>query len=153
MEQKYAITGSKDGDSLIWVIEGHLWQAKWHYIDHEDEVTSVCISDELNKFASCSLDGTCNVYTLRKGRILKVIRHTNSIGFTNVVFSKHGIILFSSLEKLICLYSLNGELLHTTRETSCHIVDPLIVPSTFTSESLIYGNEKGEIFIKNANDL
>jgi len=70
-----------------------------------------------------------------------------------VIFSKHGIILFSSIEKLICLYSLNGDLLHTTRETSKHIVDPLIVPSTFTSESLIYGNEKGEIFIKNASDL
>lgn len=81
------VTGSKDGECIVWVFENDTYTKLWHFYDHDDEVTSVCISNELNVFASCSLDGTCNIYSLRNGELFSHIRHGDNNPLYNVIIS------------------------------------------------------------------
>jgi hypothetical protein len=154
--EKLAITGSKDGDCLVWHIDNDYWKARWHYIDHEDTITGACISNELGLFSTCSLDGSCNIYSLRKGRLMRVIRLPESTGINMVAFSTAApckVLLFSSEENTLYSYSVNGAFLHKTHERCYHICSPIVVKDHNQQDFLVYGTDIGEIVIRHAGNL
>ena len=111
------ITGAKDGDVLVWQMEGDFWHPRWQYIDHDDIVTSVNICQDLHTFASCSLDGTCNIYSLRKGKLLRVLTLPHNAPAVMVKFASAPpakVILFSPDGNTLYSFSVNGEPLFKT---------------------------------------
>lgn len=153
-DEHTAVTGSKDGDCIVWQVEAEYWKARWHFIEHEGPVTAVCISSALNAFASCSEDGSCNVYSLRKGRLLAVIRHPDGAPWHNVVFAPAApasVILFGARSSVLYSYSVNGELITKAQERASFVISPIVVRDLNQTEYLIYGTEIGEVVIRVAS--
>ncbi|CAG9332437.1 unnamed protein product [Blepharisma stoltei] len=155
-EEKVGITGGKDGDVLVWQVKGDTWQPRWQYIEHDDQVMSVTICQELRLFASCSLDGTCNIYSLMKGRLIRVISLPNFSPIYMVKFSPAApakVVLFSSQESCLYSFSINGEPLYRVHERCVHMTSPIILRNLNQQEFLIYGTETGDIVIRYASTL
>lgn len=56
------------------------------------------------------------------------------------------IIFFSSEDRTLCSYSINGQLLESLTDESIHLLSPTILKDINSIESLVYGNEKGDIY-------
>lgn len=154
--EKHAITGGKEGDVFLWQVEGEHLHPRWNFIDHNEQVTSVAISSHLHIFASCSLDGTCNLYSLRKGRLIRVVNLPNNAPANIVKISQAApakIILFSSALSGIFTYSVNGAELCRVQEKVKLFSSALVITDMQQRDFLIYGCENGEIIIRNAGTL
>lgn len=155
-DEKVGVTGGKDGDVLVWQVEGEIWHPRWQYIDHHNTVTAVSMCQELRSFASCSLDGTCNIYSLVKGRLLRVITLPHSAPIYMVKFapaSPAKVILFSSEENSLYSFSVNGAPLYKVHERCVFITSPIILRNINCQEYLVYGTETGDIVIRYAGTL
>lgn len=154
-DEKIAVSGSRDGDCVVWTIENDYWVAKHNLSAHEDEVTSICISEDLHRLATCSLDGKCLIYYLDSFKVYKQIILPNNKPITMGKFSSSvpsKILLYSPEDRSISSYSLNGVLLSTIEET--WNVTVLSVIKYITSEDyVLYGNDKGEIFIRKSGNF
>mmetsp|Transcript_20253 Transcript_20253/g.37790 ORF Transcript_20253/g.37790 Transcript_20253/m.37790 type:complete len:2300 (-) Transcript_20253:736-7635(-) len=155
-EEHCAITGSKDGDVLLWFVEGDYWKARWHYIDHTAPVTAVRISTQLRAFASASQDGTIVLYSLLKGRLLRVITLPEKPLISNFLFAPAApskIISFCPSQTSIWSHSVNGGLLMQIHERCSHVISPVLVRNLHWQEFIVYGTEAGEIVIRTVKNL
>lgn len=155
-DERVVITGGKDGDVVVWRIDSDTVQSLWHFYDHEEQVTCLTICQELHTFASCSLDGTCNIYSLKKKRLLRVIDSSNNAPLTMVIFSTSipaKVILFAPDENTLYSFSVNGAQLHKVHERCMYINSPIIVKDHNHRDYLIYGTEMGDIVIRYAGTL
>merc|ERR1712091_600030 len=77
---------------------------------HDDEVTAVAANYDLDLVASCSLDGTCILHTLRSGRYTLTIRPPGPDSLlSRVAISPRGyLVLFSRSDLRLHLYGLSG---------------------------------------------
>ena len=155
-QEKYAVTGGKEGDVFLWQVEGDHLHPRWNFIDHNEQVTSVTISSVLHIFASCSLDGTCNLYSLRKGRLIRVITLPSNAPAMLIKISKAApakVVIFSSALSAIFTYSVNGAELCRVQEKSRFISCAHVVTDFCRKDFLIYGCENGEIIVRTAGTL
>ena len=155
-QDNLGITGAKDGDVILWIIDSEYWQPRWHYIDHYEEVTSVTICHQIHSFASCSTDGKCNIYSLRKGRLLRVISLPDNAPATMVTFSPATpakVILFSPQENFLYSFSVNGDNLHRSHERCFFVTSPVVVRDLECVEYLVYGTEVGDIVVRSTGNL
>ncbi|CAG9328520.1 unnamed protein product [Blepharisma stoltei] len=156
IDERVVVTGGKDGDVVVWQIDNDNLHHLWHFFNHDEQVTFVTICQELHTFASCSLDGTCNIYSLTKGRLLRVINIANNIPISIVKFSTSApakVILFSSEENMFYSYAVNGAQLHRNNERCKFVNSPMIVKDMNFRDFLIYGTESGDIVIRYAGTL
>eukprot|EP01015_Nassula_variabilis_P002120 TRINITY_DN11148_c0_g1_i2.p2 TRINITY_DN11148_c0_g1~~TRINITY_DN11148_c0_g1_i2.p2 ORF type:complete len:107 (+),score=15.55 TRINITY_DN11148_c0_g1_i2:62-382(+) len=71
-KEKYLLTGSEFGDVILWRITPEVkMQQVHHFFHHEAQVTSVSFNNECRVFTTSSLDGTCNVYYIKTGQLLR----------------------------------------------------------------------------------
>mmetsp|Transcript_30338 Transcript_30338/g.46414 ORF Transcript_30338/g.46414 Transcript_30338/m.46414 type:complete len:147 (+) Transcript_30338:9459-9899(+) len=88
------ITGSKSGDVIVWKynadpnvgLEATL-QKQRQFFDHSDHVTSIFIHQDMQYFATASLDGTANLYNLWHLELLRCFRHPSLSPISSVVLS------------------------------------------------------------------
>ena len=88
------ITGAKSGDVIVWrfvpdqnqVSFNVLTKAK-HFYDHDDQVSSIFIHQEMQYFATSSHDGSCNLYNLLNHEILRCFKHSALHAVSTVVIS------------------------------------------------------------------
>jgi hypothetical protein len=154
--EKYAITGGKDGDVFLWQVEGEHLHPRWNFIDHDDQVTSVTISSQLHLFASCSLDGTCNLYSLRKGRLVRVIHLPFAAPCAMVKLSTAQpakVILFTAGQSMVFTYSVNGAELCRVQDKFKWVSSALVVKDLMRKDFLVYGTDTGDIVIRHAGTL
>jgi WD40 repeat protein len=76
-DEKYSFAGSKFGSLYIFKVNEHHWTQHGLLLDHTDEITSICISNVLNIFASSSLDGFINLYTFPESKLFRSIKLNN----------------------------------------------------------------------------
>ncbi|VFQ86787.1 unnamed protein product [Cuscuta campestris] len=77
---------------------------------HDDVITCLHASMELDVVISGSKDGTCVFHTLRDGRYVRSIRHPAGSPLSKLVVSRHGqIVLYSDEDLSLHLYSINGK--------------------------------------------
>ncbi|XP_024315441.1 BEACH domain-containing protein B [Brachypodium distachyon] len=77
---------------------------------HDDIITCLFVSTELDIVISGSKDGTCIFHTLREGRYVRSIRHPSGIGLSKLVASRHGRVVFYSESDLsLHMHSINGK--------------------------------------------
>lgn len=58
------------------------------------------------------------------------------------------IVFFSAEDRTLISYSINGQFLESIKEEASHILCPLVAKDINTTECLIYGNENGEVLIR-----
>ncbi|XP_014501021.1 BEACH domain-containing protein B isoform X2 [Vigna radiata var. radiata] len=79
---------------------------------HDDIITCLYVSHELDIIISGSKDGTCVFHTLREGRYVRSLRHPSGSPITKLVVSQRGqIVIYADDDLSLHLYSINGKYL------------------------------------------
>lgn len=77
---------------------------------HDDIITCLFISLELDIVISGSKDGTCVFHTLREGRYVRSIQHPSGSAISKLVASKHGrLVIYADSDLSLHMYSINGK--------------------------------------------
>lgn len=154
-DEKLAITGSRDGECVVWTIEDGVWTCKHSFAHHEDEITCISISEDIHSFATTSLDGKCNIYSISSCKLNKQIAMPENKPITFVRFSLSApckLLLYSHEDRCIYSYSVNGDILRSVQEYS-NVTTMTLVRYVTGEDFVMCGGEKGEIWIRHAGTL
>jgi WD40 repeat protein len=117
---------------------------------HDDIITCLFVSTELDIVISGSKDGTCIFHTLREGRYVRSIRHPSGIGLSKLVATQHGrVVLYSEGDLSLHMYSINGK----------HIVSSLCsgrlncIELSCCGEFMVCAGEHGQIVLRSMHSL
>lgn len=118
-DQCMVITGSKAGDVIVWKYAPtpntqpqNILQKLTHFYDHDAKVTSIFIHQEMQYFASCSEDGTANLYNMWRLEILRCFEHPELNPLSTVVLSNQPlpcVAVFSATDRTWLSFSINGQ--------------------------------------------
>ena len=135
------VTGSRDTTCVIWNLALTDYRNLTHPNDqesnallspaitlygHTSEITSLCVSIELDLVVSVSLDGTCNIHTVEHGIYIRTLRpSTDPIFNLQLSNERHLLIHTKSDETHLFLYSINGQVIRT-KKLEYQIVDMIL---------------------------
>ena len=158
-------TGSRDTTVAIWMlkVKGNNYkieESPRHLLyGHNDEVTSVSLSKDLDVVVSGSRDGSCIIHSLRKGNYIRSIAlpfeestdqkiaKLSPVSIVKIAPSGH--ILVYSHNFYLYLYSINARLLAKV-ETHERLNDIYI---TSNCKHIVTGGKDGFVIIRNLHDL
>ena len=142
------ITGSKLGDVIVWKFSPDqnpapqaILSKQKHFFDHEDQVSSIFIHQDMQYFATSSFDGTCNLYNLWKLEIMRCFKHPSLNPLSTVILSNQPFVslaMFSPVDRVWISFSINGQnlneletepdvLIKNYSEESSQIVAPKVI--------------------------
>jgi len=125
--ERLIILGTKQGEISIYSIhENMFWRPEFYAHNHTGEITGIFISDNMQLFASCGIDGKINLYNLdMKPKLFRTIIINQKI--ENIILCQNPIpaIAIKFSQKWIS-YSINGEKLYEIDENSKIIGKPII---------------------------
>ncbi|KAH0695321.1 hypothetical protein KY285_022418 [Solanum tuberosum] len=126
-------------------------EAPFHILcGHDDVITCLYASIELDIVISGSKDGTCVFHTLRDGRYVRSLRHPSGSPLSKLVASRHGrIVLYSDDDLSLHLYSINGK--HISSSESNGRLNCLELSSC--GEFLFCAGDQGLIIVRSMNSL
>ncbi|XP_050379175.1 BEACH domain-containing protein B isoform X2 [Argentina anserina] len=117
---------------------------------HDDIITCLYISAELDIVISGSKDGTCVFHTLQNGRYVRSLRHPSGCALSKLAASRHGRIVFYADDDLsLHLYSINGKHLASSESNgrlNC-------VELSGCGEFLVCAGDHGQIVVRSMNSL
>lgn len=171
--EKYLLCGTKKGFLIVYLVNNNNFEIKDKLFDHNKEITSIYISDNLNMFTTSSKDGTIMLYTLPNFKLIRTIKlsinkynqsqnnneNENSFVFGNNIFLSNSpipcVLVFISSERLFKTYSINGVPLFENIESgnSMYIKSSMIIHDLNFQELLIYGTNDGFIKIRKFPDM
>ncbi|KAH3853615.1 hypothetical protein DPMN_096145 [Dreissena polymorpha] len=157
----HLISGSRDTTCIIWHIEqqGGVCvnispKPLQTLYGHDNEVSAVHISSELDLAVSASKDGTVMMHTVRKGNFIRTLRPECRVGCSLdipviavndmgqvIVYSRESQPVNTKDELTLHLFSLNGKLL-CTRTVNSNIGHMIC-----KGEHLITGDDQGNITV------
>nr|XP_043606677.1 BEACH domain-containing protein B isoform X1 [Erigeron canadensis] len=117
---------------------------------HDDIITCLYASVELDVVISGSKDGTCVFHTLLKGRYLRSLQHPSGCPVTKLVASRHGrLVLYADDDLNLHLYSINGKHLN-----SCESNGRLnCIELSRCGEFLVCAGDQGQIVVRSMKSL
>lgn len=126
-------------------------EAPFHILcGHDDVITCLYASIELDIVISGSKDGTCVFHTLRDGRYVRSLQHPSGSPLSKLVASRHGrIVLYSDDDLSLHLYSINGK--HISSSESNGRLNCLELSSC--GEFLVCAGDQGLIIVRSMNSL
>ena len=169
--------GTKNGNIIIFIVNGPNLKKNKVLYDHNEEITSISINETLNMFASSSIDGYIHLYILptfslvRSIQISKIkefdIKNNNNNTHSQekeLLYAEHiflasnplpCLVLYISIKRLFKIYSINGEYISqvSEEENSGNLKCPLIFQNLNFHEFLIYGTENGFVKIRSFPDM
>ncbi|KAG8369183.1 hypothetical protein BUALT_Bualt15G0124700 [Buddleja alternifolia] len=116
---------------------------------HDDIITCLYASAELDLVVSGSKDGTCVFHTLQEGRYVRSLRHPSGRPLSKLVASRHGQIVLYADDLNLHLYSINGRHISTTESNgrlSC-------LELSSCGEFLVCAGDQGQIVVRSMNSL
>ncbi|KAE8695387.1 Binding isoform 4 [Hibiscus syriacus] len=117
---------------------------------HDDIITCLYVSVELDIVISGSNDGTCVFHTLRDGRYVRSLQHPSGSALSKLVTSQHGrIVLYADGDLSLHLYSINGKHLASSEANgrlNC-------VELSGCGEFLVCAGDQGHIVVRTMNTL
>ncbi|KAF3447262.1 hypothetical protein FNV43_RR12442 [Rhamnella rubrinervis] len=117
---------------------------------HDDIITCLFVSVELDVVISGSKDGTCVFHTLREGRYVRSLRHPSGCALSKLVASRHGRIVFYADDDLsLHLYSINGKYLASSESNgrlNC-------VELSRCGDFLVCAGDQGQIVVRSMHSL
>ncbi|OUZ99745.1 BEACH domain [Macleaya cordata] len=117
---------------------------------HDDIITCLFVSLELDIVISGSKDGTCVFHTLREGRYVRSLRHPSGSPLTKLVASQHGRIVFYAEDDLsLHMYSINGK--HISSSESNGRLN--CIELSTCGEFLVCAGDQGQIVVRSMNSL
>ncbi|KAJ9567814.1 hypothetical protein OSB04_003780 [Centaurea solstitialis] len=117
---------------------------------HDDVITCLYASVELDVVISGSKDGTCVFHTLRKGTYLRSLQHPSGCPLSKLVASRHGrIVLYSDDDLCLHLYSINGK--HLTSAESNGRLNCIELSSC--GEFMVCAGDQGQIVVRSMKSL
>ncbi|KAI4337584.1 hypothetical protein L6164_015981 [Bauhinia variegata] len=117
---------------------------------HDDIITCLYVSLELDIIISGSKDGTCVFHTLRKGRYVRSLRHPSGSPISKLIVSQHGrIVIYADDDLSLHLYSINGK--HLTAAESNGRLNA--VQLSRCGEFLVGSCDQGQIVVRSMNNL
>ncbi|KAH7332120.1 hypothetical protein KP509_20G069100 [Ceratopteris richardii] len=164
------VTGSHDTTIIVWEIdcfssqgrkqgqkdssstsENLLFEKPRHVLSgHDDIITSVAVSVELDLVVSGSRDSSCILHTLREGRYVRSIQHPSKNSISRLALSKHGLlVLYSKDDLTFFLYSVNGKRLasaYSNGRINC-------MKLSSCGEFLICGGDQGQLVLRSVYSL
>ncbi|KAG8432712.1 hypothetical protein GDO86_017090 [Hymenochirus boettgeri] len=160
----HLISGSRDTTCMIWQIgqQGGDLSSKPLQIlyGHTDEITSVCISTELDTAVSGSRNGTVIIHTIRKGQYMRTLKPPTESSLKmpvlNLAMSWEGhIIINSSIEgnsilknkTALHLYSVNGKYLGSEN------LKEQVTDMCVSGENIVLGSRQGFLSIRDLCSL
>ena len=165
-DDKLLLCGTKKGFIIAYSLENNNFNIVGKLFNHNDEITSISINDNLNMFGTTSKDGCIMLYTLPKFKLVRTIKITlnnndkenESIFGNNIFLSSIPIpcvTVFISSLKLFKTYSINGVQLFENNETgnSTQLKCSKIIHDLNFQEFLIYGTNDGFIKIRKFPDM
>ncbi|KAJ3679372.1 hypothetical protein LUZ60_017383 [Juncus effusus] len=117
---------------------------------HDDVITCLFVSTDLDVVISGSKDGTCIFHTLNTGTYVRSIRHPSGSSLTKLLVSQHGKIVFYSENALsLDLYSINGKNI-----ASCESNGRInCMELSCCGEFLVCGGDHGQIILRSMHGL
>ncbi|RDY05943.1 BEACH domain-containing protein B, partial [Mucuna pruriens] len=117
---------------------------------HDDIITCLFVSHELDIIISGSKDGTCVFHTLREGRYVRSLRHPSGSPITKLVVSQRGhIVIYADDDLSLHLYSINGKYLAATESNGRLNAIRL----SRCGEFLVGAGDQGQIVVRSMNTL
>ncbi|KNA15279.1 hypothetical protein SOVF_099670 isoform A [Spinacia oleracea] len=117
---------------------------------HDDIITCLYVSMDLDIVISGSKDGTCVFHTLREGRYVRSLCHPSNCALTKLVVSQHGrIVLYSDDDLSLRLYSINGKYIASSESygrLSC-------IKLSGCGDFLVCAGDQGQIVLRSMNSL
>eukprot|EP00301_Raphidiophrys_heterophryoidea_P007896 c12_g1_i1.p1 GENE.c12_g1_i1~~c12_g1_i1.p1 ORF type:complete len:1043 (-),score=208.99 c12_g1_i1:382-3426(-) len=149
------VTGSKDTTLMVWVDErgigaSALDRPRSILYGHANEVCSVAADAGQDLVVSGSLDGTCILYSLSRGRYVRTIHHPNNCPVHLVALASTGeVLMFSEADLHIHMFTINGE--HICQADATEKLNAMTV--TGTADFLLTAGEKGVLVIRELHSL
>ncbi|KAK1275119.1 hypothetical protein QJS04_geneDACA005727 [Acorus gramineus] len=117
---------------------------------HDDIITCLYVSVELDIVISGSRDGTCIFHTLRDGKYVRSIRHPSNGPLSRLAASQHGRVVFYADNDLsLHMYSINGK--HIATSESNGRINCVAISSC--GEFLVCAGDHGHIFLRSMHSL
>ncbi|KAJ6805209.1 BEACH domain-containing protein B [Iris pallida] len=117
---------------------------------HDDIVTCLFISLELDIVISGSKDGTCVFHTLREGRYVRSIRHPSGCSISKLVVSKHGrLVVYADDDLSLHMYSINGK--HVASSESNGRLN--CIELSRCGDFLVCAGDHGQIVVRSMHSL
>lgn len=116
---------------------------------HDDVITCICASTELDLVISGSKDGTCIFHTLQEGRYVRSIRHPSGRPLSKLVASRHGRIVLYADDLSLHLYSVNGRHI-STAESNGRLT---CLKLSSCGDFLVCAGDQGQITVRSMNSL
>ena len=116
---------------VVWNFNGigteSAFTVRKHMCDHEGQISSICINEEMCMYVTCSQDGTANLYNFWNDKLLRTLKHP-------YLSPLHSVILTQTPLPACCFYSrddhhwysfsINGHFLDKQKEECSHIISP-----------------------------
>uniref|UniRef100_A0A0A9AX26 BEACH domain-containing protein n=1 Tax=Arundo donax TaxID=35708 RepID=A0A0A9AX26_ARUDO len=116
---------------------------------HDDIITCLFVSMELDIVISGSKDGTCIFHTLREGRYVRSIRHPSDMGLSKLVASQHGrLVLYSESDLSLHMYSINGKHIASASSGRLNCME-----LSCCGEFMVCAGEHGQIVLRSMHSL
>jgi WD40 repeat protein len=160
-DEKKLLCGTKTGHLICFSVDGLELEMKNNIFLHNDEITSISINDNLNMFATSSLDGYINIHILPSFDLVRSIKLSEGKKhfYANNVFLSSSplpcITAFISSKNIFRAFTINGELIgdneviFTTKNIKC----PIIFNDLYYQDYLIYGTDDGRIEVRKFPDM
>ena len=164
-DEKLLFCGTKDGNIIIFNVNGPNLEKNKILYCHTKEITSISINENLNMFASSSRDGFIHIYILpsftmvRSIKISKKIKNNiNDYGYEENLYANNVFLSSSPLpcftiyiliKKIFRTYSINGEFVcQVDEENTGNIKCPIVFHNLNFQDFLLYGTEDGFVKIR-----
>ncbi|GER40247.1 WD40 and Beach domain-containing protein [Striga asiatica] len=116
---------------------------------HDDIITCLYASTELDLVISGSRDGTCIFHTLQEGRYVRSLQHPSGRPLSKLIASRHGRIVLYADDLSLHLYSINGRHISTVESNgrlSC-------LELSSCGDFLVCAGDQGQIVLRSMNSL
>ena len=164
-DEKILLCGTKTGYLICFSVDGPNLEIKNILFLHKDEITSININDNLNMFATSSLDGYVNMHILPSLDLVRSIKisiinkhlyenYDGEFYYANNVFLSSyplaSITAYISSKRIFRTFTINGEFISDIEENdnSNYIKCSIIFNDLNFQEYLIYGTDDGRIKIR-----
>ena len=166
-DEKILLCGTKTGFLICFSVNGHSLSIKNKIYIHNDEITSININDNLNMFATSSLDGYINLHILPSFDLIRSIK----ISICNLKFNNYGeefyyannvflsscplpcVTAFISTKKIFRTLTINGEFIEDREEDSNFINCPILFNDLNFQDYIIYGTDDGMVKVRSFPNL
>ena len=164
-DEKILLCGTKIGCIICFFVNELSLKVIKKLNYHYDEITSININDNLNMFASSSLDGYINLHILPSFKLVHslnictismnlYLENDLNTDYANNVFLSSSplpcITVYISTKKIFRTFTINGEFMEDVQETdnSNYIKCPLIFNDLNFQEYIIYASDDQSVKIR-----